>query len=140
MSKSYIVCNSCGHYEEVNKHLFFKILGGVISGGGFYAWVTYLFAGTGLAMPICIAIILGGVGIGAYSNEIAGWISKKYNCPMCNARSWTVEKNTIVSKQIDYQQAKDTVEYLEMLSKYARNGNKKHIEDYWYKKYWNKFF
>lgn len=28
--------------------------------GGFWAWAAYLFAGTGFAMPIVIAIIAGG--------------------------------------------------------------------------------
>lgn len=85
---SYIRCNRCYHEEEVSFKLFVKILGGAVAGAGFWAWVAYIFAGTGLALPICIAIITGGVGIAAYSNEIAQWMSEKYPCPSCGQKSW----------------------------------------------------
>ena len=82
-------CNNCGHTETVNKRFFLKALGGAVSGFGFWAWVSFLFAGTGFALPICVAIVLGGAGIAAFSNEIATWASKKYPCPKCKAKSWT---------------------------------------------------
>lgn len=47
-----IRCKKCGHKEEVNLKLFVKIIGGVMPIGGFLAWATYLFAGTGFALPI----------------------------------------------------------------------------------------
>ena len=59
-------------------------------GGGFWAWVTYFFAGTGLALPICIALVTGGVAIAAFSNEIAAWISSCYSCPICGKKHWKV--------------------------------------------------
>ena len=41
------------------------ILGGsAVSGFGFYSWVTYLFAGTGFALPICATLVVGGVVVG----------------------------------------------------------------------------
>lgn len=85
-------------------------------------------------MPLCIAIILGGVGIGAYSNEIASWMSKKYNCSNCNSKSWTVEKDTIVSK-ISLEETRKALEYLGALSKYERDKNRKHLFDFWYNNY-----
>lgn len=89
-----LVCKNCGHEEVVNKELFVKVLGTAVSGFGFWAWVSFLFAGTGFAMGICVAIVLGGVGIAAYSNEIAEWFCKKYECPNpeCKARDWECVK------------------------------------------------
>ncbi len=82
-------CNKCGHTETVNKRFFLKVLGGAVSGFGFWAWVSFIFAGTGFALPICVAIVLGGVGLAAFSNEIAAWASKKFPCPKCQSKSWS---------------------------------------------------
>jgi len=58
-----------------------------------WAWVTYLFAGTGLALPICIAIVTGGIGVLSYSDEIAKWfVNKGYKCSKCGASNWQVVK------------------------------------------------
>jgi len=84
-----IKCRNCGHIEKTNLGLFIKILGGTLPLGGFWAWVTYLFAGTGLAMPICLAIISGGVAILAFKDEIVNWlINSKYPCPKCGEIDW----------------------------------------------------
>lgn len=87
-----IICKHCGHEEEVNKHFFVKALGGVVSGFGFWAWLTFLFAGTGFALPICIAIITGGVTMAAFSDEIGAWISERYECPECGEKDWRIFK------------------------------------------------
>ncbi len=63
-----------------------------MTAGGFWAWVAFLFAGTGLALPICIAIVTGGVAIAAFSDEIAEWVGKKYPCPSCQRKKWIVLK------------------------------------------------
>ena len=90
---AYIRCKKCGNKEELNVHLFVKILGGAAVGGGFWAWVTYLFAGTGLALPICIAIVTGGAAVLAFSDEIAKWlVNKGYECSNCGASDWEVVK------------------------------------------------
>ena len=90
---AYIQCKNCGHKEELNIHLFVKILGGATIAGGFWAWVTYLFAGTGFALPICIAIVAGGAGIIAYSDEIIKWLSNKgYKCSNCGESDWQIIK------------------------------------------------
>lgn len=86
----YIKCEHCGHKEPLNKELFVKILGGITAGFGFWAWISFLFAGTGFALPICIAIFTGGLATAAFSNEIAAWLSKRYDCPICNRKSWTI--------------------------------------------------
>ena len=83
-----IKCQKCGHEEQVNMKFFVKVLGGTVSGFGVWAWPAYLFAGTGLAMPICLAIVAGGSAIMMFSDEIALWFSKRYNCPKCGAKNW----------------------------------------------------
>lgn len=90
MSKTFAQCRKCGHKEEVNKEFFFKIIGGGVTGGGFWAWTAYIFAGTGFALPICIAIMAGGVGIAAYSKEITEWLCKRKPCPECGYKEWRV--------------------------------------------------
>ena len=87
-----IKCSACGYKETLNKRFFVKILGGAVSGFGFWAWVAYFFAGTGLALPICVALVTGGVAIAAFSDEIAEWVSSRYDCPNCGSRDWIVRK------------------------------------------------
>jgi uncharacterized iron-regulated membrane protein len=59
--------------------------------GGYYAWVTYLFAGMGFAMVIVVAIITGGVAMLAFKDQILQWISNKgYRCPKYGALDWKV--------------------------------------------------
>lgn len=82
-------CKKCGHTETVNKRFFLKAIGGAVTVFGFWAWVAFISAGTGFALPICVAIVLGGAGIAAFSNEIAEWASKKFPCPECKSKSWT---------------------------------------------------
>ena len=65
---NHIKCKNCGHQEDFDLTLLTKIIGGATVGFGFWAWVAYIFAGTGLALPICIAIITGGVGVLAFVN------------------------------------------------------------------------
>ena len=84
-----IKCRDCGHSEIVNADFFVKILGGATAGFGFWAWVSFLFAGTGFAMVICIAIIGGGAAMLAYKNEIVDWIvNKGYPCNECGGQKW----------------------------------------------------
>lgn len=93
MATMYIKCKHCGYKETLNKRFFVKVIGGTVSGFGFWAWVTYLFAGTGFALAICIAIVAGGIAIAAFSDEIAEWISERYECPQCKSKNWHVVKN-----------------------------------------------
>lgn len=84
-----IKCKRCGHRGTINKHFFVKALGGAVAGFGFWAWVAFIFAGTGFALVICVAIVTGGVAIAAFSNEITEWASKNFACPGCNSKAWT---------------------------------------------------
>ncbi len=85
----HIKCTNCGHKEKVNIDLFVKIIGGSMPFGAFGAWVAYLFAGTGFAMPIVIAIITGGVLTLAFQREITNWICDKHHtCKNCGQRHW----------------------------------------------------
>lgn len=91
MNKVYIVCKKCGYKDELNKYFIFKLIGGGASIFGFWAWVRFFFAGTGLALPICIALVVGGVAIAAFSDEIANWISSKHDCPYCKSQDWKID-------------------------------------------------
>ncbi|MCG7412493.1 hypothetical protein [Moraxella nonliquefaciens] len=87
-----IKCTSCGYREEVNTRLFIRIIGGVMPFGGYWAWVTYFFAGTGFAMPIVIAIMTGGVALLVFQNEITTWIcNQQYKCEHCGKHDWKAE-------------------------------------------------
>ena len=83
-------CNNCGHKETYNKRFFLKGIGWGLMGFGYWAWEAYLFAETGFALPICIVIMAGGVGLAAISDKIAEWVSKKFPCPKCGSQRWTM--------------------------------------------------
>lgn len=84
-----IRCSNCGHAEKTTVELFVKIIGGAMPIGGYWAWVAYLFAGTGFAMAIVVAIIAGGVGMLVFKDEIVQWIvNRGYKCPQCGAVKW----------------------------------------------------
>lgn len=84
----YIQCKNCNHREKTDKSFFIKLIGGVTTGMGYWAWVAYFFAGTGFALPICIAIMTGGGAMMAFSDKIIPWISQKYKCPKCKNNQW----------------------------------------------------
>jgi hypothetical protein len=84
-----IECRKCGHAEETSLGLFVKIIGGAMPIGGFWAWTAYLFAGTGFALPIVIAIIAGGTAMLVFKDQIVRWvINRGYKCPKCGAVNW----------------------------------------------------
>ncbi len=66
---------------------------------GFTRWrllclVEYLLAGTGFALPLCIAIITRGVAILAFQDEIIEWLADKgYKCEKCGKSSFVMSKN-----------------------------------------------
>ncbi|MGL2617109.1 hypothetical protein ACQJ54_00575 [Helicobacter pylori] len=64
---AYLKCKSCGHKEKTSLKFFVRVIGAALPARGVAAWTTYLFAGTGFALPICAAIITGGVAILAFS-------------------------------------------------------------------------
>lgn len=94
----HIQCKKCNHCEKTDLAFFAKIIGGVTAGMGYWAWVAYFFAGTGFAMPICIAIMAGGGAMMAYSDKIIAWISQKYNCPKCDGNQWIAIDDETVKK------------------------------------------
>ena len=87
-----IRCKNCGYEEEVNKRLFLKVIvkvtGATLTGSGYFAWVFYIFAGTGFAFEICTAIVLGGIAMLVFSEQITNFFCKKYSCPKCEKRDW----------------------------------------------------
>ena len=84
-----IKCGSCGHTEKTNVKFFVRVIGGAMPIGGYWAWTAYLFAGTGMAMPIVIAIIAGGTAMLAFQDEIVQWIvNRGYECPKCSKVNW----------------------------------------------------
>jgi hypothetical protein len=79
----------CKHEEEATAELFVKIIGGAMPIGGFWAWTAYLFAGTGFAMEIVIAIIAGGVAMLVFKDQIVKWIvNRGYKCQKCGSVNW----------------------------------------------------
>jgi hypothetical protein len=84
-----IRCNGCGHSEKASVEFFVKVIGGALPIGGFWAWVTYFLAGTGLALPIVIAMITGGTAILVFKDQIVEWlVNAGYACPNCGAVNW----------------------------------------------------
>ncbi|WP_231208375.1 hypothetical protein [Helicobacter pylori] len=72
---AYLKCKSCRHKEETSLKFFVRVIGAVLPARGAVAWTTYLFVGTGFALPICVAIITEGVAILIFQDEIieSGW-------------------------------------------------------------------
>ena len=86
-----IRCNKCNHTEETSLGFFVKLIGGAMPVGGFWAWTAYIFAGTGMAMPIVVAIISGGTAMLIFKDEIVQWISNRgFECPNCGSTDWAV--------------------------------------------------
>lgn len=84
-----IKCRDCSYSEKTSVETFVKIIGGAMPIGGYWAWVTYLFAGTGLAMPIVVAIIGGGTAMLVFKDQVVQWIvNRGYECPKCGSVSW----------------------------------------------------
>ncbi|UOR60289.1 hypothetical protein [Helicobacter pylori] len=63
---------------------FVRVIGAALPAGGVATWTTYLLAGTGFALPLCIAIITRGVATLAFQDEIIEWLADKgYKCEKC---------------------------------------------------------
>ncbi|GAA7192870.1 hypothetical protein ID0444_03600 [Helicobacter pylori] len=90
---AYLKCKSCGHKEETSLKFFVRVIGAALPAGGAAAWTTYLLTGTGFALPICAAIITGGVAILAFQDEIIEWVDKGYKCEKCGKSSFVMSKN-----------------------------------------------
>ncbi|AYO53942.1 tetratricopeptide repeat protein [Acinetobacter wuhouensis] len=106
-----IQCKNCGFTETTNKELFVKVLGAAMPAFGFFAWTSFLFAGTGFAMAICIAIIAGGPALLMYKDEIVRWLaSKGYKCPKCGHEHWVAMGDHVDSSQSkEFEQQKTSV-------------------------------
>ncbi len=87
-----IKCKQCGHKEKINSQFFFRTVG---LGMACVPWrtgvglITWLGLRTGLAMPICTAIVLGGAGL--FSVKIVEWANKNAPCSNCGAKDWKSE-------------------------------------------------
>ncbi|GAA6985347.1 hypothetical protein VN0741_04510 [Helicobacter pylori] len=91
---AYLKCKSCRHKEETSLKFFVRVIGAALPAGGFYVWVGYLLAGTGFALPLCIAIITRGVATLAFQDEIIEWLADKgYKCEKCGKSSFVISKN-----------------------------------------------
>ncbi|GAA9840945.1 hypothetical protein VN0666_04780 [Helicobacter pylori] len=90
---AYLKCKSCGHKEKTSLKFFVRVIGAALPAGEVATWTTYLLAGTGFALPICVAIITGGVAILAFQDEIIEWADKGYKCEKCGKSSFVMSKN-----------------------------------------------
>ena len=52
-----IICKNCAHKEKTDLDFFVKLIGAALPFGGYWAWVTYLFAGTGFGIRIPIPML-----------------------------------------------------------------------------------
>jgi predicted nucleic-acid-binding Zn-ribbon protein len=119
-----IKCTSCGHTEKTDKDFFVKLIGGAMPVGGFWAWTTYLFAGTGFAMAIVLAIIGGGVAMLIFKDEIVEWIiNKDYKCPKCGEVEWKADDEPEVESEIS-----ENIVVRDRTAPASRNS-KQYIED-----------
>lgn len=93
-----IQCNHCGHLKTIDKAFIIDLFGLSSPAIGFTAWTSYLFAGTGFAMPLCAAIAIGGPLLLTYKNEILESIAnKKYICSNCGEKDWGAVSDTVNS-------------------------------------------
>lgn len=91
---AYLKCKSCGHKEKTSLKFFVRVIGAALPAGGVATWTTYLLAGTGFALPLCIAIITRGVATLAFQDEIIEWlVDKGYKCEKCGKSSFVMSKN-----------------------------------------------
>lgn len=133
----HIQCKKCNYCEKTDKSFFVKLIGGATAGMGYWAWVAYFFAGTGFAMPICIAIMAGGGAMLAFSDTIVPWISKMYDCPECHGNDWVAIDDEAVEKirlaqqkiqQLNTENAKYKLEIKELSD--DLNQKKNEIQEY----------
>ena len=112
-----IYCKNCGHSEATDKDFFVKLVGGSMPVGGFWAWTTYLFAGTGFALAIVTAIITGGVAMLIYKDEITEWIiNRDYKCINCSAVDWSANHEVSSLKKPVKPSIVKRVEDLDLMS------------------------
>lgn len=133
----HIQCKNCNYCKKTDKGFFIKLIGTTFTGGGFWAWVTYFFAGTGFALPICIAIVSGGVAMLAFSDTIVPWISKRYDCPKCKHNQWIAIDDEVAAKmkltqqkleRLHAENAKYKSEIKELSDELVQRKNK--LQDY----------
>ncbi len=90
---SYIKCKVCDFEKKAKSKVLVKIVGIALIAFGFWAWISYLFAGSGAALIICAAIIGAGVILLTFTDPIHKWYSKKDECPHCGMKEWNfIEK------------------------------------------------
>ncbi len=86
-----IKCKACGHTEKINMPFFCKLLGLGVAGLGSVTVFVAALTATGLSLPICLAIIGGGLVQGLYGDEILAWVRKRFACPKCGSKDWKPE-------------------------------------------------
>ncbi|WP_293738668.1 hypothetical protein [uncultured Parasutterella sp.] len=91
MAKTFIKCKNCGHEEELTRGALRKFITGSAGAimGGKAAYASYLFAGSGIASPLCIAIDVGGVCL-ALLPGLRNLLARIKPCPECGFKDWEV--------------------------------------------------
>lgn len=91
MAKTFIKCKNCGHEEQITSGVIRKMVmgGGAMLKGGMSAWTGYLFAGSGIAYPLCVAIGVGGVCL-ALIPGLRNLLAIAKPCPECGFKDWEI--------------------------------------------------
>lgn len=106
---AYLRCRRCGQLTPLTKEFFGHLIGGATIGMGMYAWLAFIFAGTGFALAICVAIMIGGAAIMSYSKEIIRWISSRYDCEQCGQNDWEIINGDALIKDAEMSSVKDSM-------------------------------
>ena len=85
---SHIKCKICDFEKKAKSKALIKIAGIALIIFGFWAWISFLFAGSGEAFLICVAIMGVGVILLTFTDFIQKWYSTKNECPKCEKKEW----------------------------------------------------
>ncbi|UNM97203.1 hypothetical protein MMG00_04960 [Ignatzschineria rhizosphaerae] len=85
---SLIKCKICDFEKKAKNKLLIKMIGIALIAFGFWAWISYLFAGSGAAFIICVSIMGLGTIFLCFTDQIHRYNSTKENCPKCGKKEW----------------------------------------------------
>lgn len=79
-------------WKKAKSKLLIKAIGVALIAFGFWAWISYTFAGSGAALIICSGIIGVGIIPLIFTDQIQKFNSTKEDCPKCGKKEWNFIK------------------------------------------------